>query len=181
MISTPSKHFSRMKRAREMCGRNVTTMTVLHPYWFARRRSSRASPLVVPGSGTKHSSFGCGVAQKSVIFVLSGPLRNHDSRCPSLGLKIQAHGVAVLAVSAQDEDRVGMMQVIDLRSHVNRERGDDGRGQQHASAYCYSSEAPQAPGSRRRRCSAGLEFVPSACGIGAPGVGSVNDTPISLP
>ena len=28
-------------------------------------------------------------------------------RCPSLGLKVQAHGVAVLAVSAQDEDRVG--------------------------------------------------------------------------
>ena len=100
-----------------------------------------------------------------------GPVRHHDSRCPSLGLKIQAHGVAVLAVSAQDEDRVGTVQVIDLRSHVNRERGDDGRGQQHASAYCYSSEAPQAPGSHRRRCSAGLEFVTSAYGIGAPGVG----------
>ena len=73
------------------------------------------------------------------------------------------------------------MQVIDLRSHVNRERGDDGRGQQHASAYCCSSEAPQAPGSHRRRCSAGLEFVTSATVSERLELGAVNDTTISLP
>ena len=68
-------------------------------------------------------------------FRVIGPVRHHDGRCPSVGLEIEAHGASVLAVSAQDEDRTpGMMQVIDLGSHVNRERGDYGRGQQHASA-----------------------------------------------
>ena len=43
-------------------------MTVRHPYCFARRRSSRPSPLVVWGSGTKQrtSRRGGGATQKSL-------------------------------------------------------------------------------------------------------------------
>jgi hypothetical protein len=43
-----------MYRALEIWGPNVTTMIVFHPFCEANRRSSRPSPLVVDGSGTKH-------------------------------------------------------------------------------------------------------------------------------
>jgi hypothetical protein len=54
-----------MKRAREICGRNVTTITVRQWYSAANRCSCRPSPLVVGGSGMKQRKLipGCGVAQ----------------------------------------------------------------------------------------------------------------------
>ena len=74
---SPSKHCSRMYRAREMCGRNVTTMTVRHPYRAAKRRSARPSPFVVGGSGMKQCKFtagyGYGAAQTWVSHGSLGP------------------------------------------------------------------------------------------------------------
>src|SRR6185295_7958004 len=75
IISSPLKHFSRMKRAREICGRKVTTMTDRHPFCEAKRRSSRPSPFVVGGSGAKQyrSNSRFGVAQERVSHGSSAP------------------------------------------------------------------------------------------------------------
>ena len=126
-----------MNRAREMCGRNVTTMTVRHPYCAAKRRSSRPSPFVVGGSGTKQcrSSPGCGAAQKSLSPTWSlAPMRvrHHQAGRPALQTEVEADGVPVATFPAQDEYRVGMPQLIDLWTHVDRQPADHSGDHQNA-------------------------------------------------
>ena len=163
-----------MNRAREMCGVNVTTITLRQRYRSASRRSSRPSPKVVGGSGTKQSTSmpECGVLQAFVNHSLSpsGFDRTYLG-CPALHAEIEAERVPAESVSAEDEDRVGVPQWIDLWSDVEREPADHGGDQQQADRYHHPSDAKSARGQRhgqpipRNLAASAVRRIRSACTI----------------
>ena len=153
---SPSKHCSRMNRAREICGRKVTTMTVRQPYCAAKRRSSRPSPFVVGGSGTKQcrSNPGCGVCAvfRQPWVIRPVRVRHHHVRRPALASRGRSRRVPAISGAAEDEYRVGVAQRIDLGSHVHRQPADHGGDQQQADRYHQSSDASPAARITARQC-----------------------------
>ena len=55
--------------------------------------------------------------------ILSMRVRPHHVGSPSLRGQIEAERVATTGRSAEDEDRVGVTQRIDLRTHIDRQPG----------------------------------------------------------
>lgn len=91
-------------------------------------------------------------------------VRQHDGRCPTLGLELEAEVVAGFSVSSEDEYRIGTAQLVDLWADIDGQPADDGCRQQHARQYCQSSDAPPSRGSTRLTSDAGLELTMSAYG-----------------
>jgi hypothetical protein len=68
-----------------------------------------------------------------------------------IDLAIDAEWVPAESLSAEDEDRVGVPQRIDLWSDVDREPADHGGDQQQADRYHHPSDARPAPAHRHRQ------------------------------
>ncbi len=71
-------------------------------------------------------------------------VRRHHYRCPALHAKFKAEGVPLMTFAAENEDRVGVPQWINLRSDVDRQSADHSADQQQANAYHPSSNAATA-------------------------------------
>ena len=168
MTRSPSKHRCRMNRAREMCGRNVTTMTVRHPYCEAKRRSSRPSPFVVRGFGTKQcrSIRAGGAAQKSVTHTSPAPSGFDTTRVGAQPSKARSRpDVPAVTFPTKDEYRVGVPQRVDLGSHIHRQPTDHGGDHQNADRHHGSSEAsPTARIIVRQRATLTSRCRPRRCG-----------------
>ena len=139
-----------MNRAREMCGRKVTTMTVRHPYCAAKRRRFSPFPFRCRRIRDKAMQVKPGVRGRTIIRQprVIRPVRvgHHHLWRPTLLAELEAVRVSAISFPAQDEDRVCVPQRIDLRSHVDRQPADHSRDQQQANGYHHPSDATAAPG-----------------------------------